>query len=34
MLKLNAVLLNTFKTDEYTNKETGAITPSLTKLQL
>jgi hypothetical protein len=34
MLKLNAVLLNTFKTDEYTNKETGAITPSRSKLQL
>ena len=34
MLKLNAVLLNTFKTDEYTNKETGVITPSRSKLQL
>jgi hypothetical protein len=34
MLKLSAVLLNTFKTDEYTNKDTGATTPSRSKLQL
>lgn len=34
MLKLNAVLLNTFKTDEYTNKETAVVTPSRYKLQL
>ena len=34
MLKLSAVLLNTYKSDEYTNKESGAITPSRSKLQL
>ena len=34
MLKLSAVLLNTYKSDEYTNKETGVVTPSRSKLQL
>ncbi len=34
MLKLSAVLLNTYKSDEYNNKETGVITPSRSKLQL
>lgn len=34
MLKLSAVLLNTYKSDEYTNKETGVTTPSRSKLQL
>jgi len=34
MLKLSAVLLNTYKSDEYTNKESGVVTPSRSKLQL
>lgn len=34
MLKLSAVLINLFKTDEYVNKETGAITVPKKKFQL
>jgi hypothetical protein len=34
MIKLSAVLINIFKTDEYTNKETGAVTAPKKKFQL
>jgi len=34
MLKLRAVLLNTYKSDDFTNKETGAVTKGRQKLQL
>jgi len=34
MLKLSAVLLNTYKSDAYTNKETGATTPSKNRFQM
>lgn len=34
MLKLSAVLINLFKTDEYVNKETGTITAPRKKFQL
>jgi len=34
MLKLNAMLLNLYKTDEYTNKDTGVTTPPKNKFQL
>jgi len=34
MLKLNAVLLNTFITDAYTNKDSGNVTPPKNKFQL
>jgi len=34
MLKLSAVLLNTYKSDEYTNKETAEVTPSKNRFQM
>jgi len=34
MLKLSAVLLNTYKSDEYTNKDSGIITPSKNRFQM
>jgi len=34
MLKLNAVLLNTYKSDEYSNKETGVVTPQKNRFQM
>jgi len=34
MLKLSAVLLNTYKSDEYTNKETGVTIPSKNRFQM
>jgi hypothetical protein len=34
MLKLSAVLLNTYKSDEYTNKESGTVTPSKNRFQM
>lgn len=34
MLKLKAVLLNTYKSDDFTNKETGVVTKGRQKLQV
>lgn len=34
MLKLRAVLLNSYKSDDFTNKETGTITKGRQKLQV
>jgi len=34
MLKLSAVLLNTYKSDEYTNKDSGITTPSKNRFQM
>jgi len=34
MLKLSAVLLNTYKSDEYKNKDTGVTTPSKNRFQM
>ena len=34
MLKLKAVLLNTYKSNDYTDKETGVTTKGRNKLQL
>jgi len=34
MLKLSALLLNVYKTDEFTNKESGKTTPPKNKFQL
>ncbi|MDP3587948.1 MAG: hypothetical protein Q8R58_07845 [Sulfuricurvum sp.] len=34
MLKLKAVLLNTYKSNDFTDKETGAITKGRNKIQL
>lgn len=34
MLKLKAVLLNTYKSNDFTDKETGAITKGRNKVQL
>ncbi len=34
MLKLSAVLLNTYKSDEYTNKDSGTVTPSKNRFQM
>ena len=34
MLKLSATLLNLYKSDEYTNKETGVTTPSKNRFQM
>ncbi len=34
MLKLSAVLLNTYKSDEYTNKDSGIVTPSKNRFQM
>lgn len=34
MLKLSAVLLNTYKSDEYVQKDTGVTTPSKNRFQM
>ena len=34
MLKLNALLINSYQSNEYVNKETKAVTPSKNKFQL
>ena len=34
MLKLSAVLLNTYKSDEYKNSNTGEVTPSKNRFQM
>ena len=34
MLKLSAVLLNTYKSDEYTSKDSGITTPSKNRFQM
>jgi hypothetical protein len=34
MLKLSATLLNVYQTNEYTNANTGEVTPSKNKFQL
>lgn len=34
MLRLNALLINRYQSNEYVNKETKAVTPSKYKLQL
>ncbi|WP_373035505.1 hypothetical protein [Sulfurimonas sp.] len=34
MLKLSAVLLNTYKSDEYINKDSGTTTPSKNRFQM
>ena len=34
MLKLSAVLLNTYKSDAYTNKDSGITTPSKNRFQM
>ena len=34
MLKLSATLLNVYKSDEYTNKDSGTTTPSKNRFQM
>ena len=34
MLKLSAVLMNTYKSDEYTNKDSGTTTPAKNRFQM
>jgi len=34
MLKLSAILLNVYKSDEYTNKNTGVTTPQKNRFQM